>query len=108
MGVEISEAEYLHEVQRLSLVQALCTAKLLDAGVFANLVDLCGDEKRIAQIWLADYVSERCIVALVSRPGIDDTSAVANECPEYVSQRLAALCRNLRNRLARPKPDDWE
>jgi hypothetical protein len=104
----IGEAEDLNQVERFSPVQARCLPELLKSRLFADLVNLAGDEKLVSQIRLIDNPAECSVVRRVSRPGVYDGAAVADKCSQHLGNGHGASFRNLRHWLARAKPDDWE
>ena len=81
LDVEIGQAEYLREVDRLAVIELLCPAKLLDTGCLTGLVDLRRDEQIVAQIGLARDLPESGIVVGIPRLGIDHAAAVRDERP---------------------------
>ena len=81
LDVEIGQAEYLREVDRLASIELLRAAILRDTGCLAGLIDLSRDEQAIAQIGLVRDLAESGIVLGIPRPRIDHAPAVRDERP---------------------------
>ena len=108
MRVEIREAEDLHEIDDFALVVAQRVAKLLIAGVLADLIDLRRHEQLVAEFRHRDDAAEAGIVRRVARPRVDELAAVRDERAQHACERLRAVLRDLLDDLARAQTDDGQ